>query len=397
MREKTACCKRGFFRLFILLRFGLLLILGGMLSACTSLLPSSITTPLPAEYLPTAAALTLAARPDHSFTPSPTAVDTRVPVIVSPKLPTSETQSPALPEESSPPTAETLEVSPEPSEPTHLVVASLTATENTAGTDVATAIERMVAATDDLQTATAALTSTPGRGDSEPNATPTPAPPIPEARIQIFRMGDLSKVISPLEVSSRLTCGDGKVVRVELFGEDGRLLGRHVRTYSNIPWETARLGINMEFEISAAAELARLVISAEDSFGRLIEVNSVKLVLLSQGMNEFNPPTGLQQKIIIHDPIEQALIQNGRVIVSGRAQPESNQPLRVMLVGEDGRILGQRLAGVSISIPGDYGTFIAEVPFSVSDPTPALLVVFEEGGTMSPMTYLTSIHLTLAP
>jgi hypothetical protein len=186
-------------------------------------------------------------------------------------------------------------------------------------------------------------------------------------------------------------------VRVELFGEDGSLLGRHVRTYSNIPWKAARIGLTMDFEIGTAAELARLVISAEDSFGRLIEVNSVKLVLLAQGMSEMNPPSGLLQKIIIEDPMEMALIQNGRVIVSGRAQPESDQPLRVMLVGEDGRILGQRLAGVSSAIPGDYGTFVAEVPYEVVEVTPALLVVFEEGGTMSDITFLTSIHVLLAP
>lgn len=240
-------------------------------------------------------------------------------------------------------------------------------------------------------------TSTPIPDSPAETATATAAPPIPPARIQIFRVGDLSKVVSPLDVSALLTCGEGKVVRVELYGEDGRLLGRDVRTYRDIPWKSARLGVAMDFEPSAAAELARLVISAEDSFGRLIEVNSVKMVLLAQGMSEFNPPTGLQQRIIIQDPVEMALIQNGRLIVSGRAKPESDQPLRVMLVGEDGRILGQRLASVSIPIPGDYGTFIAEVPYSVSDPTPALLVVFEEGGGMSDLTYLTSIHVLLAP
>jgi hypothetical protein len=184
---------------------------------------------------------------------------------------------------------------------------------------------------------------------------------------------------------------------MELYGEDGRLLGRFVRTFNNVPWQSARVGVTMEFEISSAAELGRVVVSAEDAYGRLIEVNSVNLVLLTQGMNEFNPPSALQQRIIIQEPGENALIQNGHLIVTGRAHPESAQPLRVMLVSEDGRILGQRLAGVAIAIPGDYGTYVAEVPYTVTDVTPALLAVFEEGAPMSEITFLTSIPVILAP
>jgi hypothetical protein len=228
-------------------------------------------------------------------------------------------------------------------------------------------------------------------------ATNTPAPPIPDARIQIYRLGELSKVISPIDVSLRLTCGDAKVVRIELHGEDGRLLARNVRNYDKVPWDAARIGMSLDFEISAAAELGRLVISAEDSFGRLIEVNSMNLILLSQGITELNPSSGLQQRIIIQDPLEKTLIQGGKLIISGRARPDTNQPLRVMLVGEDGRILGQRLAGVTILVPGDYGTFVAEVPYSVSEATPALLTVFEEGDTISENTFLTSLKVILAP
>jgi len=194
-----------------------------------------------------------------------------------------------------------------------------------------------------------------------------------------------------------LTCGDGKVVRIELFGEDGRLITRDVRKYDRVPWDAARIGISLDFEIAAAAELTRLVVSAEDSFGRLIEVNSMNLILLSHGPTELNPPSGLQQRIIIQDPLEQTLIQGGKLIVSGRARPETDQPLRLMLVGQDGRILGQRLAGVSVLTPGDYGAFLAEVAYSVSEVTPALLTIFEEGGLISETSFLTSLNLVLAP
>jgi hypothetical protein len=85
------------------------------------------------------------------------------------------------------------------------------------------------------------------------------------------------------------------------------------------------------------------------------------------------------------------------LIVTGRALPRADQPLKVMLVAEDGRVLGQRLAGVTTPIPGDYGNFITEVPYKVSEVTQVLLVVYEDGGQTSPISLLTSISIVLAP
>jgi hypothetical protein len=195
-----------------------------------------------------------------------------------------------------------------------------------------------------------------------------------------------------------LTTENGKVVRVELWGEDGRLIARHVRTFESVPWHVARIGVDLEFETSAAAELGHLVISVEDRFGRLIGVNSVDLILLSTGITELNPASALWQKIIIQEPQPNALIQGGALIVSGRARPNSDEnPLKVMLIGEDGKILGHRLAGVNITIPGDYGTYVAEVPYSVSDITPALLVVLEDGLQISEIAHLSSVEVILTP
>jgi hypothetical protein len=350
-----------------------LLLVAGLLAACTGLMPASLSTPLPEEYLPTAAALTLAARGSRLTSPSaPAAI---------PKTTDSLTSSAPAPTLKS--NAATI-----PPSPSNAIDAA-TAEQNALQTP-----ELISASATPLPSPTPTITPTfdPVRG----TATFTPGPPIPDARIQIYRLGELSKIISPLDVSLRLTCGEAETIRIELHGEDGRLLARYYRTYKNIPWDAARIGIPLVFEISSAAELGRLVISAEDSFGRLIEINSMDLVLLSQGMTELNPPSGLKQRIIIQDPVEKALIQNGHLIVSGRARPQYDQPLRVVLISEDGRILGQRLARVSPPVPGDYGNYIAEVPYEVSGVTPALLSVFEEGEEMSEATFLTSIQVILA-
>jgi len=225
----------------------------------------------------------------------------------------------------------------------------------------------------------------------------TPSLAIPEAHIQINKLGELSLVTSPIQVPLHLTERIVRVVRIELFGENGRLLARHVRSFDDIPWGANQFTQTLEFEISAAAELSRLVVSVEDRFGRLTDVNSINLVLLSTGMAKFNPATALWQRIIIQEPQPRGLVQGGKLIVSGRARPDSDQPLRVMLITEDGKIIGQRLAGVTIPIPGDYGTFITEVPYTVSDLVFALLVVYEDGKPLSDIAHLSSIEIILAP
>lgn len=248
------------------------------------------------------------------------------------------------------------------------------------------------------------ITPTVAITNSVPFEIPLPPPPddtispaIPEAHIQINRLGELSLVTSPIQATFHLTERIVKVARIELFGENGRLLARHVRNFDGIPWGANQFTQNLEFEINAAAELSRLVVSVEDRFGRLTDVNSVNLVLLSTGMTKLNPASALWQRIIIQEPQPKGLVQGGKLIVSGRARPNSDQPLRVMLITEDGKTIGQRLAGVTISIPGDYGTFITEVPYTVSDLVFALLVVYEDGKPISDIAHLSSLEVILAP
>lgn len=363
-----------------------LLLIGPLgLVSCAALNPSPLPTPLPPDYLPTAAALTLAASglqlpvattavvtiTDATFTATTLAAAS--PTTVTTQQPTAESSPTAPPPSPEPPTEAATDI------PSIIL------------TDLPT-----------LSPATPTFSATP-LFELTPNpfllatATETPLPAIPEARIQIFQLGELSLVTSPIKISARLSSQVGKVVRVELYGEDGRLLARHVRTYSRIPWTTAVLGLDLEFEISAAAEAGRLVISVEDSYGRLIDVNSVNLILLSQGITELKPPSALQQAIVIQDPAPKTLVQGGKLYVSGLAKPFYDQPLRVVLLTQDGRTVGQRLAGVTYTTPGFHGKFFAEVSYTVSELTPVLVVVYEEGGVVSPYTHLASVEIFVSP
>jgi hypothetical protein len=351
------------------------LILGifALLCGCTGAGADGLVTALPTDYWPTAIAMTLESSGVNLSTPTDTSLPAASPTFTETPAPTS----------TNPPTATPTLA------PTFTAAAALTIT-----------VESPSSITIESEAITNTLdggTPTPYQVTLPDLAEQTPSPEIPEARVQIYQIGELSLVTSPIQVSARLTSQNGKVVRVDLYGEDGRLLAREVRIYNNLPWQAARIGTQLDFEINGVSELGRLLISVEDPYGRLIDVNSVNVILLSQGITELKPYSALWQRIIIQEPVPQALIQGGMLVVSGRVRPNSEGPLKVLLIAEDGRVLGQRLADTKIPIPGDYGTFVAEVPYSVSDITSALLVVFEDGGQLSEVAHLASLKVILSP
>ena len=346
------------------LRLLTVLLCAGILAGCATLLEPPLATPLSTEFVPTAIAMTLRARSaERTMTAiAPASQSPHTPTAAQSLLATADTLAPGLTE-----------------------VATLPAPSATFTEPAASATMEMVYT---LPPPILPLTIT---------MTATPFPEIPNARAQIYKLGDLSKIVSPLVVTARLTSRVGKVVRFDLHGEDGRLLARQLKVFYDLPWHVATLTMSLDFEISAAAELGRLVVSAEDVYGRIVDVNSINLVLMSQGVTELNPASALLESIILQEPEPKTMLIGGKIMVSGIAKPFTDQPLNVVLIAEDGRILGQRLAGVTISVPGGYGTFFAEVSYSVTEVTPALLVVYESGEPISQYAHLTSRDVILAP
>jgi hypothetical protein len=121
------------------------------------------------------------------------------------------------------------------------------------------------------------------------------------------------------------------------------------------------------------------------------------LILLSTGEQDLNPTSALLEAIVIQEPRAKALITGGKVLVSGVARPDTDLPLRVELIDNEGKVVGQRLVNVSRTSAGGYGDFAAEVPYTVSALTPVRLVVYEDGENISPMVHLSSQEIVLSP
>lgn len=320
-------------------------LLVSILSACSALRPPELPTPLPQEYLPTAIALTMeAGNPLGEAQPSANSTENNL---------LAATASPT--ETASPPSSAT------PTRP-------------------ATELPPTI------------VLETPTSGP-----TPTATPEFPIAGVQIFKPGELSKVVSPIEISAYLRPGDRGRVTLELFGEDGRQLVRQIKTFNTTPGARVNLNAELEFGIQAAAEVGRLVISAQDQAGRLVVLNSVDLILLSLGQSDINPSDALLEDIIIQQPVINTLVQGGTLVVSGLANPNTDRPLHVEILNDKNQVVGQRLAAVDRPTEGGYGIFAVEVPYQVSGFSTVRLIVFEDGERMSPIRHLASVEFMLSP
>lgn len=318
------------------------------LSACGALSRPEIPTPLPEAYIPTVIALTLDAS-RASWTATPT------------QLPAS-----ATPEATATPT---VQPSPTPTLKPPLA---------------------------DSRTATPAeLSATPA---TQVSPSPTPTPTIPNAEIEIRNLAPYSKVVSPLHLYTYLQPGAGGKVRIELLGEDNRLLARQIRTLNFVPvgaW--AVMALDLDFEIAATAEEGRLQISVDDEYKRIVALNSVPLILLSVGEADVIPPQDVLAPIILREPTKRTLIQGGKLQISGLARVSSDKPLLARLITTQGAEVGMRLVDVSEPVADGYGAFSAEIPYSITNPMRVLLVVSEGDEVINDIIHLTSLEVMLSP
>lgn len=372
-------------------------------SSCSEWLGGNLPTAIPNEYIPTVIALTLQAHsPGLEKTPALKSNASRIPDQPIVHTPTSGhpegTQSQDISAEGGP---SPIPSSQETITPTVNVSVTISPTVEGTATRTATLTRRPTLTSTPSLTPRPTWTPTPTYTrrptPTPPTPTETPIPGIPDASIQISRPGELSKVASPLRFNASLASDDAKRITIELYGEDGRLMVRQVRSYAAAPGRRTYLSLEFPFEIKATAEVARLVISMTDANGRTLALNSVNLILLAVGQSDINPSSAMQEAIIIQQPAPKALIQGGNLLVTGKARPNTELPLMVQLITDDGNIVGQRLTAVSSRPPGGYGDFFVEVPYKVTTLTPVRLIVYEGGETISKMTHLSSILIVLSP
>ncbi|HZM20149.1 MAG TPA: hypothetical protein VFC02_00325 [Anaerolineales bacterium] len=276
---------------------------------------------------------------------------------------------------------------PTPYPPEYLptVIAWTAEAASSAGTGTAIALTPTV-----TQTRTRFPTFTP---TTPPTSTATDYPWHKPAAIEIQAPGPMSKVISPINLRMNVIAGESEKVQVDLYGEDGRLLSRTLKTV-----HTSREGvpqnIKIPFEIRATAEVGRITISTKDKAGRLQALNSVRILMLSNGANEINPPGNPSEPIGVFSPAAEESITGGVMSVKGDLWPFNLQPVILELVGPDGNSIGLRILTVDHINPQLFETTI---PYKVREPTLARLTIHQDDDRINGLFYVYSQEVLLNP
>jgi hypothetical protein len=224
--------------------------------------------------------------------------------------------------------------------------------------------------------------------------TSTAGPGIPLAAIQIRAPGPMSRVVSPLQIQMLVVAGDSKRVEIDLFGEDGSLLGRTLRVVAASPGGDP-LTVKIPFEIRAAGENGFIQISTKDLQGRVQSLSTLQILLLSSGDSQINPAGNtIYERVVLPHLASGADIAGGVLQLEGQVLPYNRQPIIIQLLTNDGKYQWLR---VLTTTGTDWQTFDTTLPFKVTAPTPARLYFTQADDVLTTQAYIYSQEILLKP
>ena len=265
---------------------------------------------------------------------------------------------------------------------------------------------RTLTATRRLPTPTITLTLTPSltptatrrRWTPTPTFTPSNTPTLDPSNVvlRIAAPGPMSKLSSPFNLICYILPEYTGTTRIEIIGEDGREIYRKVfRTYEQT--SSSRVNEEIKFEIPAAGEVARLQISTQDEFGRIMAFNSVRVLLMAVGDSQFTPPYESLERVVLRFPRRDAEVTGGEVRVVGMVRPVNNGPVILELVDRRGAVIASRLLYFDASLT-EYQHFETSLPYRLSEEeTYARIVLRQSDDRIPGLAYLYSYEILLKP
>lgn len=232
-------------------------------------------------------------------------------------------------------------------------------------------------------------------------STPTPGKQIEipaSGEPVILLPGNNARLISPLKLQLITKPGEDGLVRIELIGQDNRLIFRKLLNYHSYKGKTLLIEQEILFEIRDD-ETARLQVVLEDAKGKTTFLTSINLTLLgvrgreSAGESPVNPRFRIDQPDLLED------VKGKNLTLVCGIKPINNTPVIVELIAKDGRTISSRF--VPITMPNNQTAFTilsAELPFKVSTPTQVTLRIRQESNTLIKGTVmLWSDIITISP
>jgi hypothetical protein len=214
----------------------------------------------------------------------------------------------------------------------------------------------------------------------------------------ILLPGNHARLVSPLNIKLVTKPGEDGMIRIELIGQDNRLIFRKLLDYRAYTGKALLIEQEIPFEVRED-ESARLQIVLDDSKGRITFLNSIDLTLLEVRGRESIGDAPVNPHFRIDKPELQSEVTGNTVSLNCGFKPVNNTPVVVDLVAKDGHTISSRI--VSITMPTDQTAFVslhADLPYRVSIPTIVTLRIRQESNSLIKGTVLLwSNKITISP
>ncbi len=226
---------------------------------------------------------------------------------------------------------------------------------------------------------------------------------MPQAEIQIINPGRLSRVLSPFQlhlylVPPRNERRENLMYQISLYDENGNLISQESITRTPEERKDPHLILDVEFDISAQAETARLEISSFDPYDRVTALRTTDVILLAAGEKEIKTILNLYPDMIIQQPVPSTLIQGDSLIVRGLTRIAPGDELLVECINRDGGQIGSGVIEVDQEDLGDgYRSFEGEVPFQVGYSSWIRVQISARDGKFSDTLSLSSVEVLVSP
>ncbi len=214
-----------------------------------------------------------------------------------------------------------------------------------------------------------------------PQDTATPEPTVaekdfPNALLQILVPGNNSQLASPFTVQASVFPGEGNLVTMQLFGEDGRTMTERILKMVKTEYGWVNLEEEIKFEIASAGEASMLVLSTRDEYGRRIAQSTSQIFLMQIGKSEIEENDFFKLPYVVQSPRVNATVKGGLLTVYGYAHPYNSNPIIIELINESGGVRETKIIHLDRLPEGqNYVYFFTEIPYSVEIDTQVRLTI----------------------
>jgi hypothetical protein len=240
-----------------------------------------------------------------------------------------------------------------------------------------------------------------------PSATPAP-PDIPEA-ILILQPGTSASVTSPVHVSGEADPTFEQHLVVQITDQNGGVLTTVPTIIQVGAPDRGPFAIDVDFTVTEDQPGRISVFSTSARDGGLIHLASVEVNLLASGPASPAAADTHPESLIINSPAPNAAVSGGIIHIEGFTQYVFENQLAVILCGEGGSGDAEPVCGTTDNVleigsatvnspdVGQPGPYSGDLPYGISAPIQARLVIYSTSPRDGGILHLTTVNIQLSP